>query len=82
MAKKTDTAAEAPDARRRPPLPPTAIRRLRLRMGLTQIDLALAAGISSNWLAQVERYPVMLSAEVASKIAAALGCEPSEITEQ
>ncbi len=57
----------------RVPTPPTALRLERLKLGLTQQDLAARAGISRATLALAEKVPALLSENVATKLAAALG---------
>ena len=77
--KRTTTVAAAPTALKRRPAVNTPVRVLRIRKGLTQIDLALAAGISPTWMCMVEHAPALLSDEVAGRLAAALGCGPDDL---
>jgi transcriptional regulator with XRE-family HTH domain len=70
---------ESPSRTRHRIPPMTAIRRHRLRAGLTQSALAARAQISMGWLATVEREPEFLSPPVAMRLASALGCTPADL---
>lgn len=63
--------------RRAPTLTP--MRTHRLRAGLTQADVAARTGISLGWISEVERQPAFLTAPVADRIAAALGCTAADL---
>jgi len=62
-------------------IPPfTPLRRLRVRAGLTQLALAIRAGCSANSISLIER-GAPLSAEMAERLARALHCNPSDLTD-
>lgn len=56
------------------------IRRQRLRLGMTQADLATAIGKSQGWLSKVEKGHIELDrAALINQIAAALHCHPNTL---
>lgn len=55
------------------------IRRRRLALGLTQLQLAENAGVSYPHLNNVEEGRKPPSVTVVAKLAAALGCEPADL---
>lgn len=55
------------------------IRLLRERQGIKQVDLARLTGISQPMLCQIERGTKACTVQLAVEIAAALGCELSEL---
>jgi ribosome-binding protein aMBF1 (putative translation factor) len=69
-----------PVARRRKRREPSPMRLARERLNLSQTELALAAGVSPGWVCQCERYPQLLSEDIASKLARALGVKPRDLT--
>jgi len=58
---------------------PTPLKKAREAQGLTQLDLANLAGISKEWLAQIERGLKGSSTEVKQRIANALGIDVETI---
>jgi transcriptional regulator with XRE-family HTH domain len=59
--------------RKGPPRPDTSLRDLRERRQLTQVELAVRAGLSLNTVGAAERHGIVSPAS-AEKIARALGC--------
>lgn len=55
------------------------LRELRLSHGLTQEQLALAAGIERNYVSLIERGVHQPALRILFRIADALGCAPSEL---
>lgn len=55
------------------------VRRQRKRQGISQEDLAFAAGIDRSYMSRVERGIVRITLEKVYLIAKALGCEPGEL---
>lgn len=58
------------------------LRQLRKEAGLTQEQLALAAGIERNYVSLIERGINQPALKVIFKLADALGTKPSEILQQ
>ena len=59
------------------------IRRQRLRLGMTQADLAAAVGKTQGWLSKVEQGHLELDrAALINQIAAALHCHPNALIER
>ncbi|GAA1883762.1 helix-turn-helix domain-containing protein [Streptantibioticus ferralitis] len=59
------------------------IRRQRLRLGMTQADVAAAVGKSQGWLSKVEKGQIELDrAGLINAIAAALHCHPNDLIER
>ena len=58
------------------------LARLRILKGLTQEQLAAAAGIDRGELSRIERGIRPLSARRRASIAPALGCTPDELIER
>lgn len=56
----------------------TDIRAARAAKGLSQEQVAVAAGISVAWFRQLERDPVRVSARVAERLYPVLGLNPSK----
>jgi transcriptional regulator with XRE-family HTH domain len=52
---------------------PSRLRRARESRGLSLEKAAVAAGISSGWLRQLERDPTLLSATIAARLLPVLG---------
>ncbi len=55
------------------------LKEVRIQKGLTQIDVAEKAGISTNYFARVERAEVAPSVETFEKITKALKIRSSDI---
>ncbi len=55
------------------------IKRLRLQVGLSQLDLAEKAGVHANTLARLERGEHRASTDTIEKLAKALNIKASEI---
>ncbi|MGY2990378.1 MULTISPECIES: helix-turn-helix domain-containing protein [unclassified Bradyrhizobium] len=55
------------------------VRRIRLKRGLSQEELARAAGINRSYLAGLERQLKNPTIDVIDRIAATLAVEPSEL---
>ena len=55
------------------------LKQVRLQKGLTQVELALRAGINDNYYAKIERNNLKPSVETLEKIVKALGVKSSEI---
>lgn len=55
------------------------VRRLRVRMGLTQEQLAEAAGMSAIHLRRIEAGKADVRVTMLVKLAIALGCEPGRL---
>ncbi len=60
----------------------SALRRLRVERGLTQVDLAVLSGRGINTIAVAEKYPQRMTKASAAAIAKALGVSVEEIIEQ
>lgn len=61
------------------PLPPgPALRELRERCGLTQVELAVRAGCSLNTVGAAERHGVV-SRQTAAKLGKALSCSARDV---
>ncbi|AUH44999.1 helix-turn-helix domain-containing protein [Streptomyces sp. CMB-StM0423] len=59
------------------------IKRLRLRLGMAQADLAVAVGKTQGWLSRVENGRLELDrAGLINQIAAALHCHPNDLLER
>lgn len=59
------------------------IKRQRLRLGMTQADLAVAVGKSQGWLSKVEKGCLELDrAGLINQIAGALHCHPNVLIER
>ncbi|SOB78783.1 helix-turn-helix domain-containing protein [Streptomyces sp. 1331.2] len=59
------------------------VRRARLRLGMTQADLAAAIGRTQGWVSKVEKGAIELDrAGVINQIAAALHCHPNDLIER
>jgi XRE family transcriptional regulator, aerobic/anaerobic benzoate catabolism transcriptional regulator len=56
------------------------LKRIRESRLLTQRQLAEKAGVSQVTIARIETGPGMAQLSTVGKLAAALGCEPSELT--
>ncbi len=56
------------------------VRQARQRLGWTQVDLAVAAGVSPNYLARLERGEVCASLQVCSQVCAALSISLNDLT--
>lgn len=55
------------------------IKQVRLKQGMTQINVAKSADISPNYFARVERGEVRPSVEILERITKALGVKSSDI---
>ena len=58
------------------------LRRLRLERGLSQEDLALAAGLQRKYISLLERADYKPKITTVFSLAEALGCRPSELIAQ
>jgi transcriptional regulator with XRE-family HTH domain len=58
------------------------LRRLRLERGLSQEDLALAAGLQRKYISLLERADYKPKITTVFSLAEALGCLPSELIAQ
>ena len=58
-----------------------ALKEARLRAGLTQIELAAAAGISQSYLSQVERGDRAMTDKVAARCERVLALEVDELAQ-
>jgi len=58
-----------------------ALRRIRQERGWTQAELAEAAGLSSNYVARLERGELVPSFLVVHQLCTALGVQPNELIE-
>ncbi|MFJ6622020.1 helix-turn-helix domain-containing protein [Kitasatospora sp. NPDC091335] len=59
------------------------VRRARLRLGMTQADLAAATGRTQGWVSKVEKGAIELDrAGIINQIAAALHCHPNDLIER
>lgn len=59
------------------------VRRARLRLGMTQADLAAAIGRTQGWVSKVEKGAIELDrAGTINQIAAALHCHPNDLIER
>ncbi|WP_030244734.1 helix-turn-helix domain-containing protein [Streptomyces sp. NRRL S-350] len=59
------------------------VRRARLRLGMTQADLAAAIGRTQGWVSKVEKGTIELDrAGTINQIAAALHCHPNDLIER
>ena len=54
------------------------VRRLRLKKGLSQVDLAKRAGLSANYIGTLERGVQNPSLKTLERLAKGLGCGMSE----
>ena len=52
--------------------PESALKKARLAKGLSQLDLAVASGVSVSWISALERQPGLLTQEIAERLAGAL----------
>lgn len=57
----------------------TLLKKIRVRQGLTQIQLAKMAGVSVQWIARIEQGWTGISNVTRKKIAVALEVSPEEI---
>ncbi len=57
----------------------TQLRQIRLKKGLTQVELAKAAGINSNYYAKIERSDLKPSVDTLEKIIKALKVKSSDV---
>jgi len=55
------------------------LQRLRKDLGFAQQAVAVRAGVSPTLVVAIERYGYRPTAAVQQRIAAALGCSPSEV---
>lgn len=60
-------------------VPPSPLRLRRLTLGLTQQEVADAAGMNRQWLGVLEREEARPYLETAYDIAATLGCKVEDI---
>lgn len=59
------------------------VRRARLRLGMTQADLAATIGRTQGWVSKVEKGAIELDrAGVINQLAAALHCHPNDLIER
>lgn len=59
------------------------VRRIRLRLGTTQADLAVAVGKTQGWVSKVEKGDIELDrANIINHLAAALHCHPNDLMER
>ncbi|MBO1418912.1 helix-turn-helix domain-containing protein [Streptomyces sp. FH025] len=59
------------------------VRRARLRLGMTQADLAATLGRTQGWVSKVEKGAIELDrAGIINQIAAALHCHPNDLIER
>jgi transcriptional regulator with XRE-family HTH domain len=59
------------------------VRRARLRLGLTQADLAVAVGKTQGWVSKVEKGGIELDrTAIINQLAAALHCHPNDLMER
>ncbi|WP_049653659.1 helix-turn-helix domain-containing protein [Kitasatospora sp. MY 5-36] len=59
------------------------VRRARLRLGMTQADLAAATGRTQGWVSKVEKGAIELDrAGTINQVAAALHCHPNDLIER
>lgn len=63
---------------RRRPAPPSKLKELRVARGLSQADLAAAAGLSPGWISLLERNASFLTSRTSDLLAQALGVGPEE----
>ena len=61
------------------PLPPLPLRHRRILLGLRQIDIAAAVGISPVQLSNLELGRTEAGPELRAALAAALGCRPEDL---
>ena len=59
-----------------------AVKQTRLRLGITQSELASAADLSRSYLSEVECGRESISLERAERLARALNCELSELLKE
>lgn len=55
------------------------LREIRKRQGIKQVELAVKSAIAISTVNRLECWPFPASIEVAEKLAAALGCRPTDI---
>ncbi|MFJ8477678.1 helix-turn-helix domain-containing protein [Kitasatospora sp. NPDC094011] len=59
------------------------VRRARLRLGMTQADLAAAIGRTQGWVSKVEKGAIELDRTgIINQLAAALHCHPNDLVER
>lgn len=78
MATKKASTTDTRPAAERPQRPGDAVRAGRLRGQLSQVELAIRAGVHPSTVSLVER-GVAASDETIEKLAAALGMRPEEL---
>ena len=59
------------------------VRRARLRLGMTQADLAATVGRTQGWVSKVEKGNIELDrTAIINQLAAALHCHPNDLMER
>lgn len=69
-------------ARRRQSAPSSALKSIRLGLGMSQAELAASAGLSPGWVSLLERSPSFMSQRTLGLLARALGVPESELRQQ